>query len=74
MIGGKRDFMEHIDPQSEICILVDSDTIWAENTLLELMKSFAADERIGGVTTRQKIFHENRSLVTRFPMTGVSPI
>lgn len=67
-VPGKRNAirlgMEHIDPQSEICILVDSDTIWTENTLLELMKPFAADERIGGVTTRQKIFHENRSLVT----------
>ena len=37
-----------------ITALVDSDTIWAENTLTELVRPFR-DKAIGGVTTRQLI-------------------
>ena len=55
--------LEHVDPKSEICILVDSDTFWTRGTLVELMKPFAQDEKVGGVTTRQKIFNSKRCLV-----------
>ena len=34
----------------EVVVLVDSDTIWTEGTLEELLKPFA-DPQIGGVTT-----------------------
>jgi len=49
----------------EITILVDSDTVWTDNTLSELVKPFA-DERVGGVTTRQRILEPNRSWITRW--------
>lgn len=39
----------------EICVLVDSDTLWTDDTLDELLKPFA-DPAIGGVTTRQRIW------------------
>lgn len=51
---------------SEISVLVDSDTVWTKNTLSELLKPFAVDNKIGGVTTRQKIFKPNRNIVTMF--------
>ena len=69
-IPGKRNAikvaMERIDPRSEITLLVDSDTVWTERCLIELLKPFACDEKIGGVTTRQKILDPNRKLVTMF--------
>lgn len=69
-IAGKRnairEAMTHIRNDSDISILVDSDTIWTENTLVELLKPFACDDNIGGVTTRQKIINPNRKLVTMF--------
>ena len=69
-IAGKRNAikvaMENVDPRSDIAVLVDSDTIWTENTLVELLKPFACDETIGGVTTRQKILEPERKLVTMF--------
>jgi len=49
----------------EITVLVDSDTVWTENTLSELVKPFA-DERVGGVTTRQRILEPERSWITRW--------
>jgi hyaluronan synthase len=58
--------MARIDPRSEITLLVDSDTVWTEKTLVELLKPFACDENVGGVTTRQKILDPNRKLVTMF--------
>lgn len=39
----------------DICVLVDSDTLWTRDTLPELLKPFA-DPRVGGVTTRQRIW------------------
>ena len=58
-VAGKRNgirvAMEHINPNSDITVLVDSDTVWTEDTLSELLKPFACDQKIGGVTTRQKI-------------------
>lgn len=52
------------DPRSDITILVDSDSIWTEGTLENLLMPFSADEAIGGVTTRQRIFSPNRSITT----------
>ncbi|MDO4479011.1 MAG: glycosyltransferase [Lachnospiraceae bacterium] len=69
-VPGKRNAirvgMEQVDPRSEVTILVDSDTVWTEGTYIELMKPFVCDEKIGGVTTRQKILEPERRLVTMF--------
>lgn len=67
-IAGKRNAIEqgvlNTNPHSDICLLCDSDTIWTENTLTNLLMPFSEDEMIGGVTTRQKIHKPNRNLVT----------
>ncbi len=49
----------------EITVLVDSDTVWTHNTLSELVKPFA-DQRVGGVTTKQRILEPTRSWITRW--------
>lgn len=49
----------------EVVVLVDSDTIWTEDTLVELVKPFA-DETIGGVTTHQRILDPRRNWLSRF--------
>ena len=49
----------------EITVLVDSDTVWTDDTLSELVKPFA-DESVGGVTTRQRILEPERSWITRW--------
>ncbi|HAM25533.1 MAG TPA: glycosyl transferase family 2 [Microbacteriaceae bacterium] len=49
----------------DITVLVDSDTVWTENTLSELLKPFA-EESVGGVTTRQRILEPERSWITRW--------
>lgn len=49
----------------EVVLLVDSDTIWTDETLSELVKPFA-DPGIGGVTTRQRILEPNRTFLTRW--------
>lgn len=49
----------------EITVLVDSDTVWTDDTLVELLRPFA-DESIGGVTTRQRILEPERSWITRW--------
>jgi hyaluronan synthase len=46
-------------------VLVDSDTVWTDGALAELVKPFA-DPRVGGVTTRQRILEPNRSWITRW--------
>jgi len=46
-------------------VLVDSDTVWTDGTLAELVKPFA-DESVGGVTTRQRILEPTRSWITRW--------
>lgn len=51
--------------RGEITVLVDSDTVWTENALVELVKPFA-DARVGGVTTRQRILEPERSWITRW--------
>jgi hyaluronan synthase len=49
----------------EIVLLVDSDTIWTEGTLREIVKPFA-DARVGGATTRQRILAPERHVLTRW--------
>jgi hyaluronan synthase len=49
----------------EVVLLVDSDTIWTDGTLSELVKPFA-DPTVGGVTTRQRILEPERSFLTRW--------
>jgi hyaluronan synthase len=49
----------------EITVLVDSDTLWTDDTLSELLKPFA-DPRVGGVSTRQRILAPDRSLLTHW--------
>ena len=49
----------------EITVLVDSDTVWTEGTLAELVKPFA-EANVGGVTTRQRILEPTRSWITRW--------
>jgi hyaluronan synthase len=49
----------------EIVVLVDSDTIWTDGTLAELVKPFA-DPAVGGVTTRQRILDYDRCWITRW--------
>lgn len=66
-IAGKRNAVrvgvEHC--VGDIVLLVDSDTVWTPGTLDELLKPFA-DERVGGVTTRQRILAAERSFYTRW--------
>jgi cellulose synthase/poly-beta-1,6-N-acetylglucosamine synthase-like glycosyltransferase len=49
----------------DITILVDSDTVWMPNALEELVKPFS-DEKVGGVTTRQRILDADRNWITRW--------
>jgi cellulose synthase/poly-beta-1,6-N-acetylglucosamine synthase-like glycosyltransferase len=49
----------------EITVLVDSDTVWTPDTLSELVKPFK-DDRVGGVTTKQRILEPERSWITRW--------
>lgn len=49
----------------QIAVLVDSDTVWTNGTLRELVKPFR-DPRVGGVTTRQRILDPGRSVLTRW--------
>jgi hyaluronan synthase len=49
----------------EIVVLVDSDTIWTERTLSELLKPFA-NPKVGGATTRQRILKPHRTILTRW--------
>jgi hyaluronan synthase len=51
--------------RGEVVVLVDSDTLWTETTLPELLKPFR-NPRIGGVTTRQRILKPSRHLLTRW--------
>ena len=49
----------------DVTVLVDSDTVWTPEVLSELVKPFA-DERVGGVTTKQRILEPERSWITRW--------
>ncbi|MFC8190152.1 glycosyltransferase family 2 protein [Cellulomonas sp. NPDC057328] len=66
-IPGKRNAVKIGTEMSrgEITVLVDSDTVWTDGTLPELVKPFA-DSSVGGVTTRQRILEPERSWITRW--------
>lgn len=49
----------------EIVVLVDSDTLWTQGTLTELVKPFA-NRKVGGVTTNQRIVDYDRNMLTRW--------
>jgi len=50
---------------SDICVLVDSDTIWTNDTLSELIRPFAEPD-VGGVTTKQRILQPERHILSRW--------
>jgi len=52
------------DADSDVVVVVDSDTIWTPGTLRELLRPFA-DPRVGGVTPRQAIFDARANPVRR---------
>jgi hyaluronan synthase len=66
-IPGKRNAVrlgvDHIN--GDIAVLVDSDTLWTDGTLPELLKPFA-DPAVGGATTKQRIIEPRRHFLTRF--------
>lgn len=66
-IAGKRNALSlGVDyATGDIVVLVDSDTIWTDGALDELVKPFA-DPKIGGVTTRQRILDPTRHFFTRW--------
>ncbi|WP_144801364.1 glycosyltransferase family 2 protein [Curtobacterium sp. BH-2-1-1] len=66
-IPGKRNAVKVGTEMStgDITVLVDSDTVWTDGTLEELLKPFA-DDSVGGVTTRQRILEPTRSWITRW--------
>jgi hyaluronan synthase len=49
----------------DVCVLVDSDTLWTEETLSELLKPFR-ETSVGGVTTSQRVLAARRSFLTRW--------
>jgi hyaluronan synthase len=52
------------DPDTDILVVVDSDTVWQAGALTEMLKPFE-DRRVGGVTPRQAIFDVGNSSVRR---------
>ncbi|MEO6729092.1 MAG: glycosyltransferase [Candidatus Dojkabacteria bacterium] len=66
-IPGKRNALKLAfeKAKGDIFVIVDSDTLWTKNTLIELVKPFK-DNKIGGVTTKQKIYQSERNYLTRF--------
>ncbi len=66
-VAGKRNAVQ-VGTQAatkEIVVLVDSDTVWTDDTLTELVKPFA-DPVVGGVTTKQRILEPQRGFLTRW--------
>jgi len=57
--------LEASDSQTEIVVVLDSDTVWEPGALAEMLKPFA-DPRVGGVTPRQAIFDVGSNPVRRF--------
>jgi cellulose synthase/poly-beta-1,6-N-acetylglucosamine synthase-like glycosyltransferase len=53
------------DPNTDIVVVLDSDTIWSPTALREMLRPFA-DPRVGGVTPRQAIFDTGTNPVRRF--------
>ena len=52
------------DPDTDVVIVLDSDTVWAPGALREMLRPFA-DPRVGGVTPRQAIFDAEADGVRR---------
>jgi hyaluronan synthase len=52
------------DPETDVVVVVDSDTIWTPGTLREMLRPFA-DPRVGGVTPRQAVFDARGNAVRR---------
>jgi hyaluronan synthase len=52
------------DPETDVVIVLDSDTSWEPGSLRELLRPFA-DPRVGGVTPRQAIFDPQTNPVRR---------
>ena len=52
------------DPETDVVIVLDSDTVWAPDALQEMLRPFA-DPRVGGVTPRQAIFDAATNPVRR---------
>ncbi len=64
--AGKRNALDIAikEAKYDVSVLVDSDTVWYEDTLSELLKPFI-DNRVGGVTTNQRIAMPRRNALTR---------
>jgi hyaluronan synthase len=66
--SGKREAVragwEASDPDTDVVVVVDSDTVWEADTLRELLRPFE-DWRVGGVTPRQAIFDPKRNPARR---------
>jgi hyaluronan synthase len=52
------------DPETDVVIVLDSDTVWAGDALANLLLPFA-DPRVGGVTPRQAVFSPGDNPVRR---------
>ena len=52
------------DPETDVVLVVDSDTIWMPGTLREMLRPFS-DPRVGGVSPRQAIFDPRANAVRR---------
>jgi len=52
------------EPDTDVVLVVDSDTIWQQGALREMLRPFA-DPRVGGVTPRQAIFDVGANPVRR---------
>ena len=52
------------DPTTDVIVVLDSDTVWAPDALVELMRPFD-DPGVGGVTPRQAVFEPGANAVRR---------
>jgi cellulose synthase/poly-beta-1,6-N-acetylglucosamine synthase-like glycosyltransferase len=57
--------LEASDEQTDVVVVLDSDTVWEPGALEEMLKPFT-DRRVGGVTPRQAIFDVGSNPVRRF--------
>src|SRR5215211_2292733 len=53
---------EAASPETDIVVVLDSDTVWEPGALREMLRPFA-DPRVGGVTPRQAIFDRDANAV-----------
>jgi hyaluronan synthase len=56
--------LEASDPETDVVVVLDSDTVWEAGALRELLRPFS-DPRVGGVTPRQAIFDVGSNAVRR---------